>query len=209
MKKLTLFVLLFSAGIYFQPLHAESFVVREHVLGVEGIETLNLDASVGTVRIRSTESDELRVEVEIEGKRDNIFQRRRDVDEIDVEIDRRNDRLFLRLNDEEDIEAHWFIEMPVLDRLDIDMGVGELDIEIENSELNVDMGVGEIDIRAPLANSGFIQVSSGVGDARISGGRNRQESRRIVTMQSEAEGDGDNPITAEVGVGSVQVELFD
>ena len=99
-----------------------------------------------------------------------------DVDDVDVEARTRGDKLILSI-DEDDIKAHWYIEMPMVSAIDIDMGVGEIEAEIDGSDLEIDLGVGDVDVFAMLASTGEIEISAGVGDTHIRGVRSVESTR--------------------------------
>jgi len=205
-KKITLLALFTVMIVFFIPVNAQDTVTRVHRFDLTGIEELEINNAVGKIELRLVEGDEIRLELEIEAQEEGFFRRRRDLDEVHLEIEERNGRLTLSL-EEEKVSAYWIIEVPALAEIDIDMGVGEIDAEIGASRLDIELGVGEVDVSAQLAKTGDIDVSSGVGDARIRGAHNVYSSRMIVSEESEARGEGDLSIEVEVGVGSVRVTL--
>ena len=205
-KKITLLALFTAMIVFFIPVKAQDKVNRAHRFDLAGIEELEINNSVGKIKLILVEGDEIRLELEIEAQEEGFFRRRRDLDEVHLEIEERNGRLTLSL-EEEKVSAYWIIEVPALAEIDIDMGVGEIDAEIGASRLDIELGVGEVDVSAQLAKTGDIDVSSGVGDARIRGAHNVYSSRMIVSEESEARGEGDLSIEVEVGVGSVRVTL--
>ncbi len=207
MKKIIGFTLLLVVGmIYIFPVHAANRVSRNHDFDLDDINELEINNSVGSIEMRIGDDDELHVDIDIESGDDGFFRRGKDVDDIDLDIRRRGDKLILTI-DEDNIKADWYIELPALNAIDIDMGVGELDIEIGASSLAIDLGVGEIDVLAPLASTGDIEISAGVGDTTIRGINSVENKRSFVSSKSEGRGEGELSIDVEVGVGDVTVSL--
>lgn len=206
MKKLINTMMLITATVFITlPVNAADRVIRVHTFDLEDFDELEINNSVGSIDIRLVTGNELRVEVDIEGE-DRFFRRDVQVDDVDVDIRTRRDKLILTIDDD-DVKADWYIELPAVSAIEIDMGVGEIDVEIGASRLDVNLGVGEIDIYAPLATVGEIELSAGVGDSSIRGIDSVDESRVVVSSESEAYGEGDLSIEAKVGVGDVSVEL--
>ena len=207
MEKIIGVTLLLAAGIiYVFPVSAADKVTRIHNFDLDDIKEIEINNSVGSIDLRLVDGDEIRVEIDIESDDDGFFRRSKDVDDIDLEYRVRGDKLILTI-DEEDIKADWYIELPAVSEIDIDMGVGEIVVEIGASRLDIDLGVGKIDVIAPLASTGEINVSAGVGEASIRGANDVDHSRSFVSAESEGRGEGELSIEAEVGVGDVTVTL--
>lgn len=207
MKKVINITMLIVLGIFHVvPVYAGDNVLRVHTFELDDVDEIEINSTVGSIDLRLVEGKEMRVEVDIEAE-DRFFRRNIDVDDIDVEVRMRGDKLILTI-DEDDIKADWYIELPVVNYIDIDMGVGEIDVEIGASNLDINLGVGEIDIVAPLASTGEIEISAGVGDTSILGTTRVNNSRVIVASESEGRGEGELSIEAEVGVGDITVELL-
>ncbi len=207
LKKIILLAVLVFTLIGFMPLQAQDRVTRMHQFDLDGIEEIEINNAVGSIELNIVEGSELRVELELEGDREGFFRRRRDVGNVDLALEEDDDRLSLSIDDD-DVTAHWTVFMPEVSLIDIDLGVGEIDAEIGASSLQINVGVGDVEVEAPLKEIGDIHVSSGVGDARIRGADNVDQSRQIVSEQSDARGEGIHDIDIEVGVGSAIVRLF-
>jgi len=99
--------------------------------------------------------------------------------------------------------------------VDIEMGVGELDISGLEGDLDVDLGVGEADIRASRAQAGHVSVDTGIGDAEIRGGGTDTRSRGFIGSHAVWTGattqgtgrDGHSAVRLHVGVGDATVRL--
>ncbi len=207
MKKVTGVAILLAASLFYVfSANAADRVLRVHTFELDDIDEIEINNSVGSIDLRLVEGNEIRVEVDIEAQ-DRFFRRSADVDDIEVGVRMRGDKLTLTIDDD-DIKADWYIELPVVSNIDIDMGVGEIDVEIGASELDIDLGVGEIDVIAPLASTGEVELSAGVGDTTILGISSAYNTRAVVSSESEGRGEGDLSIEVEVGVGDITVELL-
>jgi hypothetical protein len=178
MKKVISVLILIAVSVFTVfPVNAADRVLRVHTFELDDFDEIEINNSVGSIDLRLVEGNEIRVEVDIEAQ-DRYFGREVDVDDIEVGVRMRGDKLILTI-DEDKIKAHWYIEMPAVANIEIDMGVGEIDVEIEASNLEVNLGVGEVD-----------------------------NSRTVVASASEGYGDGKFSIDVDVGVGDVTVELI-
>ena len=204
MKKIIVILITMSVMCGFNA-YAADRVNRVHTFELDDFDEVEINNSVASIDLRLVEGNELRVEVDIEGQ-ERFLRRDVDVDDVDVDVRMRGDKLILTINDE-DVKADWYIEMPAVSDIEIDMGVGKINVEIGASNLEIDLGVGEIDIDAPLATVGEIEISAGVGDTTIRGISSVDESRVMISSESEAYGDGELSIDAEVGVGDITVRL--
>jgi hypothetical protein len=184
----------------------EDFVVRHYTFDLSDVQEIELRGSVGTMRIEPTDSKELELVLEIEGNRDGFFRHRKDVSEVELKVRERGDRLVLEQT-EEDTETDWTIYLPVVARTVIEFGVGEVDAEIGATDLKMDVGVGDVDVVAPESDAGYIDLSVGVGDARMKGGRIVDADRAFISQDIRGRGDGDHEISIDVGVGDLDLRL--
>jgi len=92
--------------------------------------------------------------------------------------------------------------------VDIEMGVGELDIDGLEGDLDVELGVGEADIHASRALANHVSVDAGIGDAEIRGGGSSTRSRSFIGSHAVwTDGDGRSAVHLHVGVGDATVRL--
>src|SRR5882672_6951798 len=84
----------------------------------------------------------------------------------------------------------------------VEMGVGELDIDGLEGDIDVDLGVGEAAIRASRQHASRVTVETGIGDAQISGGGADVEHRGFLgSHASWSSGTGRSAVRLHVGVG--------
>jgi len=96
--------------------------------------------------------------------------------------------------------------MPTKLALDIELGVGEIQIEDFSNELTVELGVGSVQVDVNDTDYRSIHLSAGVGDSSIRGFPNNSDNERsFISADSYYHGSGDLEIEIEVGVGDVRV----
>jgi hypothetical protein len=106
------------------------------------------------------------------------------------------------------IEVIGRLTVPRALAVDIEMGVGELDVDGMVGDLDVDLGVGEADIHASRAEASHVSVDAGIGDAEIRGGGSGTHSRSFIGSHSVwSDGDGHSAVRLHVGVGDATVRL--
>ena len=100
------------------------------------------------------------------------------------------------------------LHVPRAMAVEVEMGVGELDIEGLEGDLDVNLGVGEADIRMPRVRANHVSVETGVGEASIrGGGTNTRSSGFIGSHATWSGGDGRSSVRLHVGVGDGAVRL--
>jgi hypothetical protein len=200
------------------------------------LKALRLDARVGQVRVTAHDADTVTWTLELEAKRDGFFSSKRDAREAiakaRIEAETSGTRLILGVRfpagtDEDDIEEHWTVNVPVRFSADVDMAVGQLNIEGIAGGVDADLAVGEIDIRVP---SGRVRADTSVGEIQIENGTKSPgdieleanvgdvsldlDGYRVPTERGFGPGaeidmrrDGEHDIEASVNVGDVRVTI--
>lgn len=204
-------LLLMSAGVVMMMIlvtaaKADDQVTRRHTFDLGRIDAVAFSNSVGKIEVVPASGDEMRVTVEIEAKEHGFFRRRVDVDDMDIEIRERGDTLYLSF-DAEHVSAEWLVEMPTVGRATVEMGVGELRLDVGETELDVTLGVGDVNIRAPESAVGRINLDVGVGDASLRGGEVIRKERAFISRSIRGEGNGSRDMRVDLGVGDVSVNL--
>lgn len=173
-----------------------------------------LDVPVGEVRVAAGEPG--RVEIEIIVLCDSHSERCRDRAE-DIHLDGRLRRHSLSLEvrgysnkivNKPSIEV--LLTMPAENDLEVELGVGELDIEDLAGDIEAEVGVGEIDVFVREAVVGSVRVSVGVGEASLHPHRRGQNDSGFLFLGNEVEwddGPGEAYLVIDVGVGEADVTL--
>jgi hypothetical protein len=184
----------------------EDYVVREYSFSLADIEEVEIHASVGSIDIVPIDGNEIRLVLEIENSDHGWMGRNTDVSDVELESDVRGKRLVLRQT-EDDTTTEWTVQMPVVARTTIEMGVGEIDAELGATELDIDMGVGDVDVTLPESSTGDIDLAAGVGDVTLRGAHDVDNERAFVSQDVHGRGEGDLDARIDVGVGDVRLVL--
>ena len=210
MKKL----MLMSVGVLLMTIpvttaKADDSITRTHTFDLDDIEQIEFSNTVGRFEIIQTNADVMRVTLDIESEKRGFFRRSTDVSDMDIEVKERGDTLFLTF-EEKNAEAEWLVEVPDsarLDRIIVQMGVGKVELEINDTELDVKLGVGDINVEAPEDSVGRIDLNVGVGDATLRGGDIINNDSVFITKSIRGEGNGSNDIEVDLGVGDADIRL--
>ena len=188
---------------------ADDQVIRTHNFDLDDIDEIEFSNSVGRFEIIHVDGDDMRIVLDIESERGGFFRRRVDVDNMDLDVRERGNTLFLSF-EEKNTKAEWIIEMPrskPLTKTSIEMGVGEVRIEIGATDLEIDLGVGEVIVEAPEASVGRINLNVGVGEANIRGGEILDRDSVFISQSVRAQGNGNFPLEVDLGVGEINIRL--
>lgn len=210
MKKL----MLMSVGVLLMTVlvttaKADEHVTRTHNFDLDGIEDIEFNNGVGRFEIIQTNGDEMRVMLDIESEKKGFFRRSADVSDMDIEVKERGDRLYLSF-EEKNAKAEWIVEIPKsakIERTSIQMGVGEVEVEIGETELEIELGVGEVFVEAPESSVGRVDINVGVGDASLRGGEILDRDSVFISKSINGEGSGNFSLEVDLGVGDVDVRL--
>jgi hypothetical protein len=204
MKKLALAMTLIAASISTNLYAADEKRITETLTMNQG-QNLEIDFPVGSIEIITVDGNELSIEIEIEGKDEGWFSKNRDVSNIELNKRVRDNRISLEI-DEDNLNQEWVIKVPKSAAIDIEVGVGSIEIQKLENSVDADVGVGSIRIDTVLDDYKRIDLSTGVGDTSIKGfSGDLESSRNIVSSETRYSGNGEYSIEAEVGVGDIKV----
>lgn len=186
--------------------HAADSVIKNYSFPLDDINEISIHGSVGSMHFIQTDKPEITVVLEISRQEEHWFDDDIDLDAVELVSRVRNGRLTLEQTEEE-TNTEWTIEMPASAVTRVELGVGEIEGEFGATELSVDLGVGEVDIEIPENAVGDIDLSTGVGEANLSGATRERENRAFVSHDVSGEGEGAMDLDVNVGVGEIDVQL--
>lgn len=105
---------------------------------------------------------------------------------------------------------HLELRMPAALGLQVELGVGEVDVRGVEGDVEVELGVGEVRIHVPEAAVADVSLDVGVGEATLLPRPAGTRSSRFLFLGNEVdwrEGTGTSTINVEVGVGEATVRL--
>ncbi len=213
-------------------LAGESRILEENIPCADA-ERIVIEAGVGDVEITAGEGETVSVEVALKPRRGGIFssmkRAQKDVDQavLDVEVVGKDVRLDVDSDsDDPRFEERWTVTIPARLAVDLELGVGDVEIrgvaggvDIEagvgdllltasSGDLTVDLGVGDATITAPADQYRSAVCSSGVGDARLKVQGQRIASDGFVGHESRwSSGDGEFKVKVDLGVGGGRITL--
>ena len=183
----------------------------ERSFAVEEQTTIRIDIPVAEVQIVGSSSDSVEAEFTATCHRDH------DCKEILAELDLEShgSRNTLRIDlvgypkwGKGRVELEGVIRVPKNMEIEVEVGVGELEIKGLAGDLRVELGVGEINAWLDKTLTRSVTLDAGVGEVELYGAGTRLEGRRSMLVGSEVhwdEGPGDLRAFLEVGVGEISV----
>ncbi len=177
-------------------------------------QAVRIDFTVGALRVEAGDGSEVQAELSARC-RWNTPRCRERLEEIDLAGRARPSRLHIEVTglavwQKTDLELEARFVVPRGLPLEIDMGVGELEVSGFEADVWVDLGVGEAEISLPAAKVASVTVDVGVGEATLHAPDSRLEGRRSRLLGSEVEwdeGKGSARVRVEVGVGELTLDL--
>ena len=164
---------------------------------------IHIDATVGTVELSVSDTDAVEIELRVESDNDGWFANGGDLEKVLIKGERNDNQLKISATPDDDMSQHWKISVPKTQRLEVDLGVGEISGNVPFNDLNIDLGVGDISLNLAKGDYGRVEAAVGVGDTSLQNFGNTQENRMIVTSESSYRGNGSVTVQVEVGVGDV------
>ncbi|MFY8285203.1 hypothetical protein AAEU31_17005 [Pseudoalteromonas sp. SSMSWG5] len=177
-----------------------------HNFAVSGASQLEIDFPVGSLEVENYGGSEVVVTVRIEPKNDKgWFGSEVDLSDIELSHSQSAGSLNLKL-DNDDIQQSWYVKMPKSMAIDVELGVGDIEINDASNSVDIELGVGAVRIDSALDDYKRIELDTGVGDTKIRGLKNdANTSRKVVSSHSSYRGNGQYAIDVEVGVGDIKV----
>ncbi len=181
---------------------------------LEQAGAVRLDLPVGKVHVQSGPTPQVQVDLEVNCDRDDSSCPDRAKD-VRLESERSSDRLVVRVagfpkSNDRGLHVDGTITVPADRPLQVDMGVGELEIAGVGSDLKVNLGVGEVKLQLPEASVQRIRLAAGVGQTTLRAAHHHFEGDRSYLIGSRlvwTEGAGHAQIAVDVGVGEVEARL--
>lgn len=168
-------------------------------------QSLHINFPVGSLEIEVTDSNQLEVEIEIKPKKNGWFSSSQDLSNITLSKKVTDNRVKLEI-DEDDLQQEWTLRVPRSAAIDINLGVGSIEVNKLANSADIEVGVGSIRVDTVLNDFKRIDLDSGVGDTRVTGLVNEiKENRKMVSSEIQYRGQGEFTLNLEVGVGDIRV----
>lgn len=177
-------------------------------------QSLRVDIAVGDLRFEAGTGQKVEVDLRVTCKwgSSNCDEALADVHVASYSSSR---RLSLEIDGYPKWHMKWLqtkgtIRLPVAASLDVDMGVGAIEIEGLAGDQRIDLGVGDVKIWANKADIHSVAIDAGVGETNLHGVDRHVQEHRSMFVGSElywSDGPGEAKIKIDVGVGAVSVWL--
>jgi hypothetical protein len=195
----------------------EIYVVDELplVVPVTPGEPIRIEFGVGELEVEAIEGSELRAEVRLDcrdldratclerGKR-LVIEPRRTASGLEVRMKGLNRRWLRKIG------VTGSVRVPRTSPLDVDIGIGDVDIVSGGQDLKVSMGIGDLSVEAPEESVGTVAVRTKIGDASLTSGGDWRPGKRVMLVGARVRWqEGQGPSTIEVGlrIGDARVRL--
>jgi hypothetical protein len=184
----------------------------ERSFDARGLQSLVLDIPVAEMEIEGSRSDRIEVEVivECEWRKRNCEEL---ADEIDLVSRKWDDELTLEVEGMKKwrslgVSLDIRVRAPASLRLELDVGVGDIEIYGFRNDVYVDVGVGEVDVEMDESLVRSVALDTGLGEVQMSYTGGRLEAGGIFdNVLRWDEGSGPARLRLEAGVGEIDVRL--
>jgi hypothetical protein len=163
------------------------------------------------------EQSAIRLDTSVEAEFTATCKRDRDCEEVlgNLDFESHGSRNTLRIDlvgypkwGKGRVELEGVVRVPRGMEIEVELGVGELEIKDLTGDLRVELGVGEINAWIDKDKTRAVTLDAGVGEVELYGAGTRLEGRRSMLVGSEVhwdEGPGQSRVFLEVGVGEISV----
>jgi len=207
--------------------------VIEKKFDTSALKLLSLDVGVGDVVVSQKDTrHEITVKISLHPRRGGLFSSLRtgekQVESAKLKEKRSGDKLQLSVSADKDnqrFEENWELSIPAGLGLDIDLGVGDFNLEglsgdakIEigvgdarishsSGDLVLSVGVGDIQINSQRSAIKNISAETGVGDVKIVDRGKQLEGDGMVGKSLNWSGEGESTMELEAGVGDINAKV--
>ena len=167
---------------------------------------LNMD--IGSVKFIATDEQEIRVEVIITPSESNWFSlwSSLDIDDVELDVIEASKEIELKLTEQDDVKQEWLVYLPRQAAVNLNVGVGQVEVLYMENSIDIDLGVGHAEIRHEILYRS-VSLESGVGEVSVDlQGRQVEVSRHFVRQTYHHEDHtGFGQLNVNVGVGQIDV----
>jgi hypothetical protein len=213
MKKATL--LLTAVMLSAVPAASADDIVRSfhQQIPTSAADKVHLDFPVGEVTVEAAEGSQMDVDVKIacESFTSRCEERAKEVrlvyntsgDQVTVEV-----KNWPKVSGAKGLHVVATVKVPRSLSVNVELGVGELNVKGMEGDLTADLGVGEVNIRLPKEAVGSVDLDTGVGESSLVAAGRRYESAGLVSREIKwHKGTGRAEVSVDCGVGEIDVVL--
>lgn len=167
---------------------------------------------IGELRIESNDDDRVRLELLVKCKGGNEERCAEHADDLRLVARDAGGVLTIEIEGypkfNPRFSLHGVLQVPRRLALDVEMGVGELEVFGMEGPLDVDLGIGEATMELPRTAVRSVRLDVGIGDARLRADGARRQGKGFIGREVRwSEGEGASPVKLTVGIGDARVAL--
>ncbi|MBQ4861336.1 hypothetical protein J8L98_06495 [Pseudoalteromonas sp. MMG013] len=184
---------------------ADNHIIKQY-FAIEDSQVLEIDVPVGNLEMIAYDGEQIEVSVVLKSQQHgNWYPHTNNLSDIKLKSQRNQNKLSLSI-DEENLQQHWHVKVPTAFRLDIEIGVGNVDIADLDNSAEVEVGVGKVRIDTNVSDFNSVSLESGVGNTSLIGLINKvQHHKKVIHSETIYHGKGAYNLEVEVGVGNIKV----
>jgi hypothetical protein len=193
--------------------HSEEVRSFDKTFDAKGFERLSVEIPVGEVEIEGTSSSEISVEVAINCTGWRSSRCEEYAEDVDLVSSEWKDKIELEiegLKKWRSIGLSFDIRMraPAGMELEVDVGVGEVEISGFTNDVAADLGVGELSVSLEESQVRSVDLETGLGEANFRYSEGQMEASGLFGNEVRwDEGNGKASVKLEVGVGEIDLRL--
>lgn len=187
--------------------------VFEKSYPAQNLKDLRFEMSIGTIDVRASDRSDIHVSIELRCRSHHELGRcRAAAKNVRLEEDRDEDLLELELRQKGTrrglIEVVAILEAPRKLGLDLDLGVGEVEVVGFEDDIKIDLGIGEASVIAPEAAFRSVRIDAGIGESDlVAGGRHIESAGLFSDEITWTKGPGKASVYVDCGIGEARVRL--
>ncbi|WP_404402469.1 hypothetical protein LG288_04550 [Idiomarina seosinensis] len=190
--------------------YADEQAISEYQFAVNDATELSIDSGVAEVEFIRGEAGEVQIELTVKKTKGSLLPSDPDIHGVTLVSDWRGNQLQLSVSPDDDIHTHWRVTLPKMAAIDVDVGVGEIYGAVDTTDTRLNLGVGKVELALYGDDISRIFADVGIGKSSVSGmtSGDIEQTRAIVSSETEARGNGRYRISADVGVGDAGFTVF-
>lgn len=167
------------------------------------LSQLQINTGVGDITIEVTDASKISVDVKVRGSKSWFFGRT-DVSDASIESSIDNGVLSLEVP-LDDTEQTWVVKVPRQMAVDLQLGVGSIEMVGNAGDISADIGVGSFAAKLAVPEYKNIELSAGVGDVSLQAVQGKTSRSHLVGAELDYTGSGAHAMAVTVGVGDATV----
>jgi len=213
MKRIVLTLAAVAVLLAALPAHARETVrTFSQQIPTDNINLMDLNFSVGQVNVDAWDGQGVQLDVKLECQGGSNACRNA-AQKVRLVFSTDGGKLHIEAKDwprffHHGLQARIHIQMPRNLSLTARLGVGEMEIAGLEKDVKANLGVGQLTLNLPAAAVGSVRADTGVGETSLYAGGRYYDSAGLITRTLHwDQGTGTARISADCGVGEVDVKL--